>query len=400
MKINLRTITFAVLALAATAARAQDLTGTLNPSGVTAGSCGDATHSCSLTIDTKGRITAQSNVAIAAGGGAPGGSSGDVQVNNAGSFGGITLGDGQILIGQPGGALPDPHTVSGGDGSISDTGLMSVTGTGGLPFKSCAASVDCTNPSNLTTPGTLPDAALSNIITSGGPLGSSTTVPQVTWDSHGRITAINSVAISGITEPVLLSNGATQWYPLWNGSTPVTGGSGRVSASWYCLPLEVRTDVHVTGLAATVTTVGGTGGQSILALYQDTIDTSGSRTGLHSPGAHLVDTGAVSDTTGGTVTASVSSTFLATGMYWGCVQSNDATVRFLTPAAGDEHVASLIGSATAANALSSSATVKSLSTSGTFGTVPSSFANSGAGNLSESTGLVAAVMAVKVASVP
>jgi hypothetical protein len=35
--------------------------------GVSAGSCGDSTHSCSLTIDAKGRITAQSNNAISGG---------------------------------------------------------------------------------------------------------------------------------------------------------------------------------------------------------------------------------------------------------------------------------------------------------------------------------------------
>jgi hypothetical protein len=34
--------------------------------GVSAGSCGDATHSCSLTIDAKGRVTAQSNNSITA----------------------------------------------------------------------------------------------------------------------------------------------------------------------------------------------------------------------------------------------------------------------------------------------------------------------------------------------
>jgi len=41
---------------------------TLAASGVTAGSCGDSTHSCSITVDAKGRVTAQSNNSISGGG--------------------------------------------------------------------------------------------------------------------------------------------------------------------------------------------------------------------------------------------------------------------------------------------------------------------------------------------
>jgi len=41
----------------------------LKTTGVTAGSCGDGTHSCGLTIDNKGRITSQSNNTISGTGG-------------------------------------------------------------------------------------------------------------------------------------------------------------------------------------------------------------------------------------------------------------------------------------------------------------------------------------------
>jgi hypothetical protein len=60
---------------------------TLANSGVAAGSCGDATHSCSLTFDAKGRATAMSNNPIS-GGSAPGDANTAVQFNSSGSFGG------------------------------------------------------------------------------------------------------------------------------------------------------------------------------------------------------------------------------------------------------------------------------------------------------------------------
>lgn len=63
------------------------LTTTLATSGVTAGTCGDTTHSCSLTIDSKGRVTAQSNNTIVT-------SSISGQVNNQ-----ISVGTGPTSIG-------------------------------------------------------------------------------------------------------------------------------------------------------------------------------------------------------------------------------------------------------------------------------------------------------------
>lgn len=61
----------------------------LNPSGAAAGTYGDATHVGQFTLGTDGRITSAMNVAITAG--SPGGTSGQVQYNNSGAFGGFTF---------------------------------------------------------------------------------------------------------------------------------------------------------------------------------------------------------------------------------------------------------------------------------------------------------------------
>lgn len=38
--------------------------------------------------------------------------------------------------------------------------------------------------------------SLADVIAAGGPIGSATTVPQITWDTKGRLTVVGSVAIS------------------------------------------------------------------------------------------------------------------------------------------------------------------------------------------------------------
>lgn len=59
---------------------------TLASSGVSAGSCGDTTHSCSVTFDAKGRATAMSNNLISSA--TVGGANTAVEFNNSGSLGG------------------------------------------------------------------------------------------------------------------------------------------------------------------------------------------------------------------------------------------------------------------------------------------------------------------------
>ena len=55
------------------------------------GACGDSTHVCQISTDSKGRVTSQTAVLVTGGGGggSPAGSSGNIQYNADGSFGGV-----------------------------------------------------------------------------------------------------------------------------------------------------------------------------------------------------------------------------------------------------------------------------------------------------------------------
>lgn len=192
-----------------------------------------------------------------------------------------------------------------------------------------ALTADLVNAALLSA-GLLPDARLNNTITAAGPVGDSTHVPAVTFDAHGRLTTVSSVAIAfpsnaGVlisvvayssTQTITIPTGATKAFIQMVGGcgggagTPGagsgqagTGGSGSGGVEKYLTGLTPGNTLSYTkgagGTAGAATpTAGGAGGNSTLASGTQTITTltaSGGAGGSHLTGPGAAGTGTNGD---------------------------------------------------------------------------------------------------------
>ncbi len=142
--------------LASGAAAGGDLGGTYpNPTlaaiGAATGPIGDTTHTPVVTIDTKGRVTALTSAAIAF----------------------------------PADAVTSVFTRTGA--VVATTGDYTAAQVGALAATAAAGG---------DLAGNFPSPTLAAIGSATGPIGDATTVPVVTIDTKGRVTALTSAAIS------------------------------------------------------------------------------------------------------------------------------------------------------------------------------------------------------------
>lgn len=248
---------------------------TLANSGVGAGTYGDATNVAQVTVDSKGRVTAAANVAIAASGGAPTTAEYLVGALHAGLSAERLVTDTPTVawdLTTPGQAAADVVPAALNElveVAVDPAGALDGTGLTAAPL---AVRVDGStiqiNGSNeleavgggggitqLTGDGTAGPGSgaqvftLANTAVTPGTYGDATNVGQFTVDSKGRIIAAANVAISGsvgsgTSFPVSPSTGDLFWRTDRN-IEYVYDGTRWLSTVVYSLPIN---NFDVTGV--------------------------------------------------------------------------------------------------------------------------------------------------------
>jgi hypothetical protein len=200
---------------------------TLATVNTTTGSCGDATHSCQIISDGKGRVLSQASITITGvTGGGTGGGTGNV-TGSALTSGNFIRGAGGSTIVDTGKAVPTGNVV--GDTDVQTLTNKSIgaaqINSGTLP----AARLPGFTGDVTSTAGTSV-LSLATVNATPGACGDATHVCRVTTDAQGRILAEAPVAISAT------GSGTITGSSLVTGNVPIASGPTAIADSGLAAP--------------------------------------------------------------------------------------------------------------------------------------------------------------------
>ena len=233
---------------------------------------------------------------------------------------GLTAGTGIGISGTITPTVSVSDYVLNGLQSLASTGFVALSATG-TPDTfvsrtlSASTGIGITNPSGIAGN---PSISLNNQIAAGGPIGSTTTVPSITYNAQGQLTAVSSNTISastlldvlGSAQGDIIYRGGSGWAVL----TPATSGQVLAPGGASANPSWVT--VAGTGTVTSITCNGGLTGGAITTSGTCAVDIATNANFEAGTASKILDAAGVftpeTTTTYGTTTAFDFNTFINT----------------------------------------------------------------------------------------